>query len=106
MPVSALETSNVSVNSTVAWVRISDWMPWMMTEGRDGQMVFNAMGVKLASFNDLPKVMKREIATNYPAYTAPPPATDTRPNETTCTVFKKKIEARNAKEAAGPSKAE
>ncbi|MBL0965574.1 DUF1838 family protein [Blastomonas sp. UPD001] len=103
MPVKALDTATPSVNPTVAWVRISDWMPWMMMEGRDGQMVFNAMGVKLNSFDELPEVIKREIATNYPGYTAPPPVDDTRPNETTWTVFKKKIEAQRAKDGTKPA---
>ena len=100
MPAASLDTNTASVNPTVAWVRISDWMPWMMMEGRQGQMVFNAMGAKLTSFDELPEVMKREIADNYPQYTAPPPVDDSRPNETTWTVFKKKIDAQRAKDAA------
>lgn len=103
MPASSLDTKTASVNPTVAWVRISDWMPWMLMEGRQGQMVFNAMGVKLTSFEELPEVMKAEIAKNYPEYTAPPPVTDTRPNETTWTVFKKKIDAQRAKDGAKPA---
>jgi hypothetical protein len=106
MPATALDTKVASVHPTVAWVRISDWMPWMMMEGRQGQMVFNAMGVKLTSFEELPEVMKAEIAKNYPDYTAPPPVTDTRPNETTWTVFKKKIEAQRAKDGAKPARTE
>ncbi len=105
MPVKALDTATPSVNPPVAWVRISDWMPWMLMEGRDGQMVVNAMGVKLNSFDELPKVIKREIASNYPGYTAPPPVDDTHPNETTWTVFKKKIEAQRANDGGKPGKA-
>lgn len=101
MPASALDTGTV-VSPTVAWVRISDWMPWMMMEGRDGQMVFNAMGVKLTSFDELPEVMKAEIVKTYPGYDKAPPVDDTRPNETTWTVFKKKIEAQRAKDGAKP----
>lgn len=74
----------------------------MMMEGRQGQMVFNAMGMKLNSFKELPEVIKREIATNYPEYTAPPPVDDNRPNETTWTVFEKKIEAERVKNTAKP----
>jgi len=59
-------------------------------------MMFNAMRVKLNSFDEQPEVMKREIATNYPAYTAPPPGDDIRPNDTTWTVFKMKIQAQRA----------
>lgn len=69
-------------------------------------MVFNAMGVRLNSFDELPEVMKREIATNYPAYTAPPPVDDTRSNETAWTVFKKKIEAQRGKDGAKPARGE
>lgn len=72
----------------VSWVRISDWMPWMKMRGRQGQMVFNAMGNKLKSYDELPKVLKDEIALNYPIYTTPPPIDDARPNATTWTVFK------------------
>jgi hypothetical protein len=37
--------------------------------------------------------MKDEIAANYPAYVAPPPTDDARPNETSWTYFKKQMEA-------------
>lgn len=96
----ALDTSTPTAYPSVAWVRISDWMPWMMMEGREGQMVFNAVGTKLKSFDQLPQVMKDEIAANYPAYVAPPPVDDARPNETTWTVFKKQVDAKRAGEAA------
>lgn len=84
-----LDTRNPAVYPSVSWVRISDWMPWMKMRGRQGQIVFNAMGTKLKSYEELPKVLKDEIAANYPIYTQAPPADDARPNETTWTVFKK-----------------
>lgn len=84
-----LDTRNPTAYPSVSWVRISDWMPWMRMQGRDGQMVFNAVGVKLKSFDELPKVLRDEIAASYPAYTSPPPGDDARPNETTWTVFKR-----------------
>ena len=86
----------------VSWVRISDWMPWMKMRGRQGQMVFNAMGNKLKSFDELPAVLKDEIALNYPDYTTAPPVDDARPNETTWTVFKKKIDAQRAASGDAP----
>jgi hypothetical protein len=92
-----LNTKNKTAYPIVSWVRISEWMPWMKMRGRQGQMVFNAMGNKLKSFDELPKVLKDEIALNYPAYTTPPPGDDTRPNETTWTVFKKMVDAERAK---------
>jgi hypothetical protein len=98
-----LNTKNPTSYPIISWVRISDWMPWMKMRGRQGQMVFNAMGNKLKSYDELPKVIKDEIALNYPIYTAPPPGDDPRPNETTWTMFKKWVAERKAgeKPAAG-----
>jgi hypothetical protein len=86
----------------ISWVRVSDWMPWMKQRGRQGQIVINAMGSKVKSFNDLPAVLRDEIALNYPAYTAPPPADDARPNETTWTVFKKMVDKERAASGEKP----
>ena len=74
----------------------------MKMRGRQGQLVFNAMGNKLKTFEELPKVLKDEIALNFPAYTAPPPSDDARPNETTWTVFKKQVDAERAKSGENP----
>lgn len=101
------EMLNVAKHPTaypiVSWVRISDWMPWMKMRGRGGQMVFNAMGAKLKSYDELPKVLKDEIALNYPIYTVPPPLDDARPNETTWTKFKMLKDAERAKAGAKPA---
>lgn len=88
-----LDTSRPTAYPSVSWVRVSNWMPWMKMGSRQGLIVFNAMGAKLKSYDELPEVLKKEIAANYPAYTAPPPGDDARPNETTWTVFKKKVDA-------------
>ncbi|APG61659.1 hypothetical protein LPB140_01060 [Sphingorhabdus lutea] len=98
-----LDPKSKTAYPSISWVRISDWMPWMKMRGRQGQMVFNAMGAKLKNFDELPSVLKDEIKLNYPEYTSPPPGDDPRPNETTWTVFKKMIDADRAKkkEAAG-----
>lgn len=95
-----LDTRNPTAYPSIAWVRISEWMPWMKMRGRDGGIVINAMGTKLKSYDELPTVLKTEIAANYPTYIAPPPADDTRPNATTWTVFKKRIDAERAKAPA------
>lgn len=84
-----LDTRKATAHPSISWVRISDWMPWMKMRGRQGQLVFNAVGTKLDGFDALPKLLKDEIAAHYPAYAAAPPADDARPNETTWTVFKK-----------------
>lgn len=67
---------------TVGWVRMSDWLPWMKMEGREGVIYFHTAGRKLDSFDELPEVLKREIATHYPEYDAPPPLDDARANMT------------------------
>ena len=89
-----LDTSKPTAYPSVSWVRISNWMPWMKMRSRQGIMIFNAMGTKLKSFDELPPVLRQEIAANYPAYTVPPPGADARPNETTWTVFKKQLDAK------------
>jgi len=96
-----LDTKNATAYPSVAWVRISDWMPWMKQRGRQGQMIFNAVGSKVRSFDELPAIMKDEIAKNYPIYTAPPPGDDARQNATTWTVFKAQVDA--ARAAAKPA---
>lgn len=92
------DTKYPTAYPVVAWVRISDWMPWMKMRGRQGQIVFNAMGGKLKSYAELPAVIKDEIAKNYPDYTSPPPGDDPRPNETTWTVFKERVDQKRAAE--------
>ncbi|MEO1169184.1 MAG: DUF1838 family protein [Pseudomonadota bacterium] len=84
---------------SVSWVRVAQWLPWMRMRSRDGQMIFNAVGAKLrGGYDELPEVLRTEIAANYPEYTAPPPGDDSRPNETTWTVFRQLIDERRAAE--------
>ena len=85
----------------VSWVRIAKWLPWMEMGDRAGILYFNAVGKKLESFDQLPEIMKKEIAANYPDYTAPPPVSDTRPNETSWTFMKKIIDSRPKEESKG-----
>lgn len=67
---------------TVGWSRISDWLPWMEMNGREGSLYMHTAGRKLGSYDELSDVMKTEIATNYPEYNTAPPAGDPRPNMT------------------------
>jgi Protein of unknown function (DUF1838) len=94
-----LDTKNPTAYPGVSWQRISYWLPWMKMRGRQGTLIFTAMGSKLHSADELPKVIKDEIALNYPIYTAPPAGDDTRPNATTWTVFKALVDAQRAKGA-------
>lgn len=81
-------------STTVSWVRIAQWLPFLEMGSRPGFMFANATGRKIAMFEDLPAVLKDEVKANYPAYTAPPPADDTRRNATTWTEFKKWLDAK------------
>jgi len=83
----------------VSWVRLAQWLPWMEMNGRAGMLYFNAMGRKLQGYDQLPELMKKEIAERYPEYTAPPPLDDTRRNETSWTYMKKIIDSRAEKPA-------
>lgn len=77
----------------VGWVRISDWLPWMEMQGREGIIYIQAAGQKIGGFDELPQVLQDYINEKEPAYTAPPPGDDDRPNETSWTYFKKKLPA-------------
>jgi len=92
-----LDASKARANPSIAWVRMSPWLPWMEMTGRGGLLVFNAVGQTLpGGIKDLPKVITDEIAARYPDYVGPPPADDTRPNETSWTYFKKIADAKKA----------
>jgi Protein of unknown function (DUF1838) len=92
-----LDASKPAAMSTVvSWVRIAPWLPWMDMGSRDGLMVTNATGRKLATFEELPEVLKKEIKANYASYVAPPPGDDKRPNETSWTYYKKLMDAKKA----------
>jgi hypothetical protein len=92
-----LDASKPRANPSIAWVRMSPWLPFMEMTGRNGILVFNAVGQTLpGGIKDLPRVITDEIAARYPIYTAPPPGDDARPNETSWTYFKKLADAKRA----------
>lgn len=92
-----LDASRPRANPSIAWVRMSPWLPFMEMTGRGGVLVFNAVGQTLPNgIAGLPKVVTDEIAARYPDYVAPPPGDDRRPNETSWTYFKKRADAKKA----------
>ena len=82
---------------TLSWARFSEWLPWMKMGGRTGMMIFSTVGGRVENFAALPASIRNEIQQNYPAYAAPPPLDDARPNETTWTYVKKIVDAERAK---------
>jgi hypothetical protein len=91
-----LNRDKPEASPSVSWVRVAEWLPWMEMGGRAGLMVMNATGQKVAGIDQLPPILRDEIHSDYPAWTAPPPVDDARPNETSWTYFKKVLAARKA----------
>lgn len=85
-------------DSVISWGRISRWLPWMKMGGRDGLLVYYTGGLRLDSWDDMPELIKAEILANYPAFVAPPPTDDKRPNDTSWTVAKRVIDAQRAED--------
>jgi len=86
---SLLDPETTTAQVQVGWVRMSDWLPWMMMEGREGVIYMHTAGRKLDSWDDMSDTMKNEIDKHYPDYVAPPPLDDTRRNETSWIYYKR-----------------
>ena len=86
---SLLDPDTSTADVQVGWVRMSDWLPWMMMNGREGVIYMHTAGRKLDSFDQLSDTMKAEIAEHYPEYDSPPPLDDARRNETSWIYYKK-----------------
>ncbi len=87
-----LDPATTTAKVSVGWTRMSDWLPWMHMNGREGLFWLHTAGSKVASFEDLSDTMKREIRTNYPAYVSPPPTGDARGNMTSWQYYKEASE--------------
>ena len=77
-----LDEATTSVQATVGWSRMSNWLPWMEMGGREGLFWVHTAGAKLGNWADLSETMRTEIETNYPDYKTPPPTGDPRDNMT------------------------
>jgi len=90
-----------TATANVSWARASRWLPWMKMGDRVGYLLFSGYGGSVRAWDSLPESLRREIDANYPAYKAPPPLDDSRPNETSWTVFKKWMDGK--RKAAPPA---
>jgi hypothetical protein len=81
---------------SISWSRVSGWLPWMKMGDRNGIVYTATVGGRAKSLDDLPEPLRSVIKDRYPQYQAPPPIGDTRPNETSWEVFKKRMEAKKA----------
>lgn len=80
----------------VGWVRLSDWLPWMKMGGREGLIYMHTAGRKLTQWDDVSGLVRQEVDARYPAFRAPPPVDDRRPNETSLSAYRKHREAQAA----------
>lgn len=80
-----------TAKTSIGWVRLSGWLPWMEMGDRVGMLYFSTAGRKVDNWQDMPEAFRKEIETNYPLYRNPPPLDDERPNETSWTYFKKMV---------------
>jgi hypothetical protein len=87
-----LDASKDMAYPSIAWSRISKFLPWMKMGDRQGYMIFSGTGKKLrGGFEAIPEAFKKFIRAEYPLYEHAPPTDDSRPNETSWTYFKKQM---------------
>ena len=91
-----LDSGTDTAGSSIGWVRMSDWLPWMKMAGREGLIYMPTAGLRLSSWDALPASMKEEIARYYPGYGEPPPLDDDRGNVTSWIYYKRVAEGEEA----------
>jgi len=84
-----LDANKTTAGVQIGWVRMSDWLPWMKMQGREGIIYMHTAGRKLSSFDAMPDTMKEEIARYYPDYNKPPPLNDARKNVTSWEYYRR-----------------
>lgn len=94
---SLTEKASSTADVRVGWVRISDWLPWMKMNGREGLIYMHTAGRKLLKWEDVPEAMRNLVSERYPLYRNPPPLDDRRPNVTSWSYYKAVREGRAAR---------
>ena len=84
-----LNPETTTVARQVGWARMSDWLPWMKMQGREGLIYMHTAGLRLSSWDAMSEGMKQEIETHYPDYKQPPPLDDDRVNVTSWMYYKR-----------------
>lgn len=82
-----------SIPFQIAWVRISQWLPWMKMGSRPGLLIANATGHKVFNYKNVDSRLRKAVSKQYPKYKTAPKSSDRRKNETSWTVFKKYIDS-------------
>ena len=93
------DRSMTSLPEVGTWSRTGPWLPWMEMADRPGYLLYHGRSVKLMNgLDDLRPELRAHIETHYPTYTGAPETFES-PNDTSCTYFKKVLDARAASEA-------
>jgi len=77
--------------SNLGWSRVAQWLPWLEMGNRAGLMVFNSSGFSTFDKDRIPSNLMKILEERYPLYLTPPSLDDDRPNETSWTVFEKRM---------------
>ncbi len=94
----------ISVSQMIlAWDRIGPWLPWMkmgdpqsgscLQRLLSGHLIYSAWGGKVASFSDLPQLLRDEIHTRVPLYKNVPQCKLDREDMTSWQYFKQHFDA-------------
>ena len=98
-PYAALASTSPTVSSVwFTWHRIGPWLPWMGMGDRAGMLVYSTRGRKLATWDELPAVLRDEIASRVPRYRHAPACVLPGKNETSWTYFARHVAAYRAGE--------
>ncbi len=84
-----------SVDCALSWTRLGPWLPWMEMGDHSGQLLYQARGHKLeAGIDQLPPELLSLVEQEHPEFLVAPESFR-RPNETSWTYFKKKLNTPN-----------
>lgn len=98
-PFEAIVGSSPTVPSLwFTWHRIGPWLPWMGMGERPGVLMYSTRGRKIAAWDELPTLLRDEIATRLPRYRHAPACVLAGKNETSWTYFARHLAAYQAGE--------
>lgn len=78
-----------SVPCQFSWSRLSPWLPWMRMGNRPGGLAYHCHGIKLSTYDDLPKPIRKYVQDTNPIFQQAPDSWST-PNETSWTYYRKR----------------
>jgi hypothetical protein len=88
-PAAALVDAKQPTVPTVSlrWNRTGPWLPWMDMGDQPGELVYESEGRRVNRIDDLPPVLRDEIATRLPLYAHAPTCVTAGRNVTSWTYF-------------------